>query len=152
MEDITTLVKEERFVAVTHRSITKYLDENNQIHFRFHIKDKDAPAESSKAPSNPIDIATQKAKPSSTAASSKPKGPIRPTNLARKGSSIPMTGPSGAPKVTPPTNTTSLRSDWDYTSFVPKSDPVRPSVYIPQEQSQSVHEAPACLSKASSPT
>lgn len=151
MDDILTLVKEERFVAVTHRSITKYLDEQSQIHFRFQIKDKES-SEPSKGTANQTENATQKGvtKPASTSSSSKPKGPIRPTNLFRKGSSIPMTGPGGPPRVTP-----SKPISFDYTNYLPKSDPVRPvSSYVPpqHDQTQSVHVSPACLSAASSPS
>lgn len=160
MDDIPRLVREERFVAVTHRSIAKYLDEHSQIHFRFVVKDKEA-REASKTTENALENADKKVPAkAATSTPAKPKGPIRPSNLFRKGASIPTTGPtsSGPPKMPSSTSQSSVRpsSNWDYPSFTPKPEPPaahRPSLYIPPpDQSQSVHQAPACLSAASSPT
>lgn len=152
------MVTEERLVAVTHRSIVKYLDEQSQIHFRFVVNEKDA-TEPSKAIAKPLDTSSANkldAKPAATSTSAKPKGPIKPTNLVRKGPSIPTAGSSGggAAKTTFTSNDNSRAiTNWDYTTYLPKSDPSsRPVSYaIPQEQTPSGYTtSPACLSAAAS--
>lgn len=145
------MVADERLVAVTHRSIAKYLDENQHIHFRFIVSEKNSlmHSQSLLAPVAEVTDKKNEVKKAQTPISTKPKGPIKPKNMVKRSTSAPVSASKSASNPEKPR----VIDNWDLSYFLPKpTTPTRLPINtnLQDNSATSVHTAPACLSAAAS--